>query len=80
MSGRARVHSHCVVHQATVPGFTGPYAVICVELQEQDGLHLFSSIDLVDGRPPGIGTTVTLAFEEREWGKLPVFVREGLAP
>lgn len=80
VSGSARVHSYCVVRQASLPGFAAPYAVICVELQEQAGLHLFSSIDLVDGSPPAIGTAVTVTFEHRDWGTLPVFVRRGPAP
>ncbi len=79
VSGRARVYSHCVVRQGGVPGFALPYSVISVELEEQAGLYLFSSIDLVDDRPPEIGSPVTVVFEPHAWGALPTFVRSGLA-
>ena len=44
VSGRARVHSFTVNHQAWYPGQDVPYAIALVELIEQPGLRLMTNI------------------------------------
>jgi len=44
LSGRGRVHSFTVNHQAWYPGQEVPYVIALIELVEQSGLRLLSNI------------------------------------
>lgn len=77
-SGRGVVYSATVVHRAPYPGFTSPYHVAIVDLEE--GWQMLSNIVGTDARPGAeadpvpIGTAVTvdwLPLDERI--VLPVF-------
>jgi uncharacterized OB-fold protein len=64
VSGRGRVFSRAIVHQAAHPGFAAdvPYAVVVVELDE--GVRMLSN---VIGCPPGdvaIGMPVEVTFDD----------------
>lgn len=62
VSGRGTIFSLAVMHQASHPSFTVPYAVVVVELEE--GARLLSN---VVGCPPDalrIGMPVTVVFED----------------
>lgn len=74
-SGRGTVYSFTVTHQA-VPGYEPPFAVVLVELEEQRGLRLVTS--LVDTPPDEvrIGTPVEVEFRAVEENVvLPMFRR-----
>ncbi|MGH2830792.1 MAG: Zn-ribbon domain-containing OB-fold protein [Actinomycetota bacterium] len=62
VSGRGIVHSYTVTHRP-LPGFTPPFGVVLVELEEQAGLRLVSN--LVDVAPEDItiGLPVQVVFE-----------------
>jgi uncharacterized protein len=66
VSGRGRVTTWTVVHQAFLPAFAAdvPYVVAEVELVEQKGLRIVAR--LVDARPADltIGTPVEVVFDD----------------
>ena len=74
VSGRGTIFSSGVVHRAFVPGFTPPYAVVSVQLDEQDDLLMISDFPMDGDARPRIGLPVRLTFERRDWGLLPRFV------
>jgi uncharacterized OB-fold protein len=63
VSGRGVVHSFTVTH-FPLPGYEPPFAVVLVELEEQEGLRLASN--LVDVAPDDIeiGMPVEVVFEQ----------------
>lgn len=66
VSGRGRVTTWTVVHQAFLPGFAAdvPYVVAEVELEEQEGLRMVAR---VGGARPGdvaTGLPVVVAFDD----------------
>jgi uncharacterized OB-fold protein len=77
VSGRGRVTTWTVVHQAFLPGFAAdvPYVVAEVELEEQDGLRMVARLA---GARPGdlaIGLPVEVAFDDVATGiAVPGFV------
>jgi uncharacterized protein len=77
VSGRGRVHLLMRLHQGPpAPGVdytAGPYPVATIELEEQPGLRITST---VVGGPPGdvaIGQPVRVAWIERHGAPFPVF-------
>ena len=44
VSGRARLHSYTINHQAWFPGQEVPYVIGLVELEEQAGLRLMTNV------------------------------------
>jgi uncharacterized OB-fold protein len=71
-SGRGRIYSFTVCHRAPVPGFSVPYVLAIVELDE--GWSMLTN--LVDGEPSeiDIGTQVQVAWLSVADGQtLPVF-------
>jgi uncharacterized OB-fold protein len=73
VSGRGRVATFTVNHQAWTPALTQPYVVAIVDLDEQPGLRLLSN---VVGMPPEqvhIGVPVQVRFEQHEDVWLPLF-------
>jgi hypothetical protein len=66
VSGRGRVTTWTVVHQAFLPGFAAdvPYVVAEVELAEQDGLRMIARLTGMRSRDLAIGTPVEVAFDD----------------
>ena len=77
VSGHATVFAVTVNHQAWTPDLQVPYAMAIVELPEQDGLRMSTSIV---GCPPDevrIGMDVTVTFEDHDPLYLPMFAPSG---
>ena len=73
VSGRGTVYSYTVTHQ-DVPGYTAPFAVVIVELEEQAGLRMVSNVIDVPPDDVRIGMPVEVTFQpvaEDVW--LPLF-------
>jgi len=73
VSGRGRVSTYTVNHQAWKPELTEPYVVAIIELEDQPGLRLLSN---VVGLPPEqvrIDMPVQVFFEQHEDVWLPLF-------
>jgi uncharacterized protein len=80
VSGRGVVHTYTVSH-TPLPGFTPPYAIVLVELEEQKGLRL--ATNLVDVAPDEIeiGMPVEVEFTAvSDDVTLPLFRRAGATP
>jgi uncharacterized protein len=74
LSGRGTIFSYCVMHLPLVAGFTPPYIVADIELQEQPGLRITTNILNCTTKAVRIGMEVTVIFEDREGGAgLPQF-------
>lgn len=63
VSGRARLHSYTVNHQAWFPGQEVPYVIGLVELVEQPGLRLTTNIVDCPIERLEIGMPVRVVFE-----------------
>ena len=73
VSGRGTIYSYTVTHQ-DVPGYTAPFAVVIVELEEQAGLRMVSNVVDVPPDDVRIGMPVEVTFQpvaEDVW--LPLF-------
>ncbi|HVZ46481.1 MAG TPA: Zn-ribbon domain-containing OB-fold protein [Ramlibacter sp.] len=68
MSGRGTIDSFCVVHTDLVGGFSPPYAVAQVQLEEQADLLLPANIVGARAADLRIGAPVEVVFESREDG------------
>lgn len=76
VSGRGRVASFTVNHQAWMPDLTEPYVVAVVELEDQAGLRVLSNIV---GMPPedvSMDMPVRVCFEQIEDVWLPLFEKD----
>ena len=70
-SGRATLHSY-VIHHRPVPGFTPPYAIAVVELEE--GPRMMTNIVDCDLDAIKVGQRVKVAFKKTEGDfSMPVF-------
>jgi uncharacterized OB-fold protein len=77
VSGRGTVYTYTVTHQA-VPGYEPPFAVVIVELEEQEGLRLVSNLVDVEPDDVRIGMPVEVTFlPVDEDVVLPLFRRRG---
>jgi uncharacterized OB-fold protein len=74
VSGRGRLHSFTITHKE-LPGFTSPFAVVLVELEEQQGLRLVSNLVDVEPKDIKIGMPVAVAFGTVDRISLPFFRR-----
>lgn len=75
VSGRGRVVSYTVNHQAWTPELSEPYVVAIVELDDQTGLRLLTNIV---GCPPDAvasGMAVKVVFEAVDDVWIPLFER-----
>jgi uncharacterized protein len=81
VSGRGKVASFTVNHQAWTPELTAPYVVAIVELDEQPGLRLLSNVVGCEVEHVAIDLAVQVRFEQVEDVWLPLFepVRNGRA-
>lgn len=73
VSGLATVAAVTVNYQPWMPGLKVPYAIAIVELDEQTGLRLTTSIVGADPEQVKIGQRVRVQFEQRENVWLPLF-------
>lgn len=66
VSGRGRVKTWTVVHQAFLPGFAAdvPYVVADVELEEQEGLRMVTRLGGARHGDIAIGLPVEVAFDD----------------
>lgn len=76
VSGRGRVVSFTVNHQAWTPELALPYVVAIVELVEQAGLRFVSNIVACDPDAVKIDLPVKVRFEQIEDVWLPLFERQ----
>jgi uncharacterized protein len=80
VSGRGRVHSYTVNHQAWYPGQEVPYVIALVELVEQPGLRLMTNIVNCPVASVHIDTPVRAVFENvSDEVALPLFEPEARA-
>ena len=73
MSGRGRVVTYTVNHQAWKPELTEPYVVAIIELEEQAGLRLLSNVVGIPTDQVHIDLPVQVRFEQHEDVWLPLF-------
>lgn len=72
VSGRGRVTSFTVNHEAWLPGLAVPFLFAVIELEEQAGLYVFSNL-LMPVDQARIGMAVEVRFERHEDVWLPMF-------
>lgn len=73
VSGRGRVVTYTVNHQAWKPELTKPYVVAIIELEEQAGLRLLSNVTGLPSDQVHIDLPVEVFFEQHEDIWLPLF-------
>jgi len=73
VSGRGRVVTYTVNHEAWLPGLDVPFLFAAVELVEQAELHVFTNL-LMPVDAARIGMAVRVTFEQHEDVWLPLFV------
>lgn len=74
VSGRGRVKTFTINYQPWRPGLAVPYVFAAVELAEQPGLYVFTSIIGLDPEATRIGIDVEVTFEEAGDVWLPMFL------
>ena len=72
VSGKGKVKTFTVNHQAWLPGLDEPFVFAAIELDEQPELYVFSSV-LGDPASVTSGMRVTVCFEHHEDVWLPMF-------
>jgi len=72
-SGRGRIASYTINHQAWKPELATPYVVAIVELDDQPGLRLLSNVVELVPDQVRIGMPVHVTFEQHEDVWLPLF-------
>jgi uncharacterized protein len=72
VSGRGRVASYTVNHEAWVPGLPVPFVFAAIELEEQAELYVFSNV-LGDVDAVTSGMAVAVTFEQHDHVWLPLF-------
>ncbi len=77
-SGKGVIYSYTVVRHQTHPAFPAPYTVLLVELEE--GPRLIAQLRAPEGAAFGVGTRVSIAWEDHPKQALPVFAIDGAAP
>lgn len=70
VSGKGRLASYTVNHEAWMPGLPVPFVFGVVELAEQAGLYVFTNLAAGDLR---IGMPLTVGFERHDDVWLPMF-------
>jgi uncharacterized OB-fold protein len=73
VSGRATIVSYTVNHQPWIPGFDPPYVVAIVEIEEQEGVRLFTNVVDCAVDDVEIGMPVEVRFEHHEDVWIPLF-------
>jgi len=75
VSGRGKVTSFTINHQAWTPELCEPYVVAIIELAEQEGLRLLSNVVGCEPDAVHIDLPVQVKFEQQEDVWLPLFER-----
>ncbi|MBB3219942.1 Zn-ribbon domain-containing OB-fold protein [Pseudoduganella umbonata] len=75
VSGRGKVVTFTINHQAWRPDLDQPYVVAIVELADQEGLRFVSNIVGTEPERVSIGMPVQVCFEQVEDVWLPLFER-----
>jgi uncharacterized OB-fold protein len=75
VSGRGIVHSYTINHQRW-DGSAEPWAIILVELEEQEGLRLTSNMVGCHPDDVKIGMPVRVVFEQHDDVYFPLFTPE----
>lgn len=73
VSGRGKVVSFTINHQAWLPDLPVPYVVAIVELAEREGLRFLTNIVGGEIGDVHIGMPVRVTFEQQEDVWLPLF-------
>jgi uncharacterized OB-fold protein len=73
VSGKGRVASYTVNHQAWVPGLSVPYVYAAIELAEQPGLYVFSNVVGCPVEAVRKGLPVEVTFEAHDEVYIPLF-------
>ena len=73
VSGRARVVSFTINHQAWYPGMAVPFVIAYVSIVEQDDIWLMTNIVGCAPEDVAIGQLVGVSFEQREDVWIPQF-------
>jgi len=73
VSGRGRVLSYTVNHQAWLPDLDKPYVIAIIELDDQPGLRMLSNVIGLPHDQVHIGLPVQVVFEQHEDVWLPLF-------
>ncbi|AIT81484.1 hypothetical protein JI59_17745 [Novosphingobium pentaromativorans US6-1] len=76
VSGRATVHSFTINRYQWTKEMPPPYVLAEVDLEDQEGLRLLTTVTGCAPEDVAIGMKVTAAFVEVEDGWIPVFVPE----
>ncbi len=76
-SGTATLHTYTVNHQPWYPGLDPPYVIAIVELPEQEGLRITTSLVGVDPEEVRIGMPLRVVFEQYDDVWLPFFEPDG---
>lgn len=72
VSGRGRIATYTINHEAWYPGLPVPFVYAAIELAEQDQLYVFANID-VEPEAARIGLPVSVYFEQDDDVWLPLF-------
>jgi uncharacterized OB-fold protein len=73
VSGRARVATYTINHQAWIPGQDEPYVIAIVEIEEDPSVRLTTNLVNCDPEHVRIGMRVRVVFEHREDVWIPLF-------
>ncbi len=73
VSGRGRIRTFTVNHQAWLPGLDEPFVIAAIELDEQPELYVYSNV-LAPPAAVSSGLRVHAIFEHHEDVWLPMFV------
>jgi uncharacterized OB-fold protein len=73
VSGRGRVASYTINHQAWIPRLKTPYVIAAIELDEQPGLHVFTNIVGCEAEDVSTGMRVEVEVENIEDVWFPLF-------
>ncbi len=76
VSGKARVLSYTINHQAWRPDLAEPYVVAIVELVEQAGLRFVTNIVGLSPEAVHVGLPVKVHFEQHQDVWLPLFEKD----
>lgn len=79
LSGRASLYSYVIVHKAPAPGFTAPYVIAIVDLEE--GPRMMTNVVGVEPSPEQLYLDMPLeaVFEEQGATSVPRFCPVGAA-
>lgn len=73
VSGRARVATFTVNHQAWIPGLDEPYVIAIVEIEEDPRIRLTTNVVNCAVEDVAIGMPVRVLFEARDDVWIPLF-------